>query len=69
MLNAKIFNEQKNTLLSAIYGYVTTGNDWKFLQLIDNQIIIAKRTYCFNEIEEILAVFQHIIKFFREEIK
>ncbi len=69
MLGAKIFNEQKNTPLSVIYGCVTTGNDWKFLQLIDNQIIIDKRTYYFNEIEEILAVFQHIINIFREELK
>ncbi len=69
MLGAKLFNEQKNTPVSVIYGCVTTGNDWKFLQLIDNQIIIDKRTYYFNEIEEILAVFQHIIEIFRKELK
>ncbi len=69
MLGTKLFNEQKNTPVSVVYGCVTTGNDWKFLKLFDNQIFIDKRTYYFNEIEEILAVFQHIIEIFREELK
>ena len=33
MLAAQIFNQQENDHLETIYGVVTTGTNWQFLQL------------------------------------
>ncbi|WP_353734901.1 MULTISPECIES: hypothetical protein [unclassified Okeania] len=33
MIAAQIFNQQQGNQISTIYGVVTTGNIWKFLQL------------------------------------
>ncbi len=65
MLGAKLFNQKNGEPIEAIYGCVTTGNEWLFLRL-NEHLIIDKRRYYFNEIGEILAVFQHIIDFYRK---
>ncbi len=33
MLGAKIFNTQKGSEVTSIYGCVTTGDDWIFLKM------------------------------------
>lgn len=64
LIGAKIFNERKGIFLDSIYGCVTTGNEWIFLKL-ETDILIDTRIYYLNEIEEILAVFQHIIDYYK----
>lgn len=61
LLGAQIFNEKKGTPLDAVYGCVTTLNDWIFMRLEGSEIVVHKRTYFLAEIGEILAVFQHIL--------
>ncbi len=67
LIGAKIFNERKGIFLDSIYGCVTTGNEWIFLKL-ETDILIDTRIYYLNEIEEVLAVFQHIIDHHKKDI-
>jgi hypothetical protein len=67
LIGAKIFNERKGVFLDSIYGCVTTGNEWVFLKL-ETDILIDNRIYYLNEIGEILAVFQQIIDYYKENI-
>lgn len=67
LIGAKIFNERKGIFLDSIYGCVTTGNEWIFLKL-ETDILIDTRIYYLNEIEKVLAVFQHIIDHYKKNI-
>lgn len=67
MLGAKIFNQKKNVELPKIYGCVTTGNEWLFLELAD-VLRIDKRIYYLNEINRVLSVFQHIIEYYKNQL-
>ncbi len=60
MLGAKIFNEQNNAPVISIYGCITTGDEWLFMKLSD-ELHIDNQKYYLNELNELLAVFQHII--------
>jgi len=69
LVGAKIFNEKKGTNLDCIYGCVTTGNDWRFMQLEKDVLWIDKKTYFLSEIGELLAIFQNIIDYYKEILK
>lgn len=68
LIGAKIFNEKKGVHLSKIYGCVTTGNEWLFMFLENNTIRIDNKVYYLDNIGEILAIFQHIIDYYKTEI-
>ena len=42
MYAARIFNERENRHLPFIYGAVITGNEWKFIKLVENLVYIDK---------------------------
>ncbi len=69
LVGAKIFNEKKEVKLDCIYGCVTTGNDWRFMQLEKDVLWIDKKTYFLSEIGELLAIFQHIIDYYKKILK
>ncbi|MEL6383074.1 MAG: hypothetical protein AAFQ89_11605 [Cyanobacteria bacterium J06626_18] len=56
MLAASIFNSQKGNPVKTVYGAVTNGNDWKFLQLVDKTVFIDIRNYFINEVDKILGI-------------
>jgi hypothetical protein len=62
MYAAKLFNQAENTPIESIYGCSTTGGDWVFMQLIDNEILIHRKTFYLHQIELILGVFHQILK-------
>jgi hypothetical protein len=62
MIATKIFNEKWNYSAKNIYGCVTTGEDWQFLQLDGNTILIDNRRYYLRNLSEILGVFQKIVE-------
>ncbi|MGD1860413.1 MAG: hypothetical protein ACFB0E_10635 [Leptolyngbyaceae cyanobacterium] len=45
MLAARLFNEREGQPVNTVYGAVTTGNDWKFLQLMGNTAFIDTKAY------------------------
>jgi len=60
LIGAKIFNEKNNVKLDFIYGCVTNGDEWLFMQL-GEKLAIDKKKYFLVQINKLLAVFQHII--------
>ena len=53
MIAARIFNERNNNNISAIYGVVTTGTNWKFLRLINQTIEVDLNDYFIDKISKI----------------
>ncbi len=67
LVGAKFFNEKKGIKIDQIFGCVTTGNEWLFLK-IDSELTIDSRIYYLNELNELLAVFQQIIDYYKQNI-
>jgi hypothetical protein len=67
LVGAKIFNEKKGIKIEKLYGCTTTGDDWIFLELVENQLTIDNRKYYLVEIRELLGVFQYIIDYFKDK--
>ncbi|CAA9243584.1 MAG: hypothetical protein AVDCRST_MAG56-1552 [uncultured Cytophagales bacterium] len=67
LIGAQIFNRKKGVTLDKLYGCVTTGNEWMFMQL-EQDLLIDPRVYYLNEINELLGVFQCIIDHYRQTI-
>ena len=65
MVGIQVFNKRHLENIDTIYGCVTTVDEWKFLKLKDNNIIIDSNVYYFNKLEDILGVFQFIIDFYK----
>ena len=68
LIGARVFNEQRRQKLPALYGCVTTADNWKFLKLQDQIITVDKDTYYLRELDVILGIFQHIISFYQRVI-
>ena len=61
MIAARIFNERNNNNISAIYGVVTTGTNWKFLRLIKQTIEVDLNDYFIDKISKIIGILKHLI--------
>jgi hypothetical protein len=56
MVAANLFNKQAQNQVAYIYGVVTTGNQWLFMQLQDNLVEIDLNEYYINEPEKIIGI-------------
>ena len=56
MYAARMYNEQEHIHLPGIYGAVTTGDEWKFLKLIEDTAYIDKPSYYMGDIQKIIAI-------------
>lgn len=56
MYAARIFNEKEDNKLSCIYGAVTTGNEWKFLQIVKDLAYIDIQSYYLSDIQKIIGI-------------
>jgi hypothetical protein len=56
MLAARIFNERESNEIKTIYGVVTTGSQWKFLQLTEQVVSIDLKEYYLQDLEKILGI-------------
>jgi hypothetical protein len=56
MLAAKLFNEREGNDISAIYGCVTTGTNWKFLKLAGKVVEIDLSEYYLSNVNKILGI-------------
>jgi hypothetical protein len=60
MIAAQIFNQQDNTSISTIYGAVTSGTIWRFLNLADKTVSIdLSEYYSKKDLEQILGILLH----------
>jgi hypothetical protein len=66
MIAAEIFNFKDGTVLSAIYGAVTTGDVWRFLKLsggaIDRDLQIDSETHYLDNLPVVLGILQCIVE-------
>jgi len=62
MYAAKLFNERENNDIKTIYGAVTTGDEWKFLKLQQQQIYIDAKKYYISDIEKILGILSSMLE-------
>jgi len=69
MIGAKYYNDEAQENIDTIHGCVTTGDDWVFLKLKDNQITIDSKKYYLSEIKKVLGIFQMIIDYYKETLK
>jgi hypothetical protein len=56
MLAAQMFNEREQNQISTIQGVVTSGTNWKFLTLEDNNVLIDLTEYYLNDLSKILGI-------------
>ena len=40
MVAAQVYNERAGQVIEAVYGCVTTGEVWQFLQLVDQRVTL-----------------------------
>lgn len=56
LIAAQRFNERAGTGVTAVYGAVTTGNIWRFLQLSGTMLSIDRPEYYIDNLGAILAI-------------
>lgn len=56
MYAAYLYNQQEKQLHNCIYGAVTTGAEWKFLQLNHKIIFIDQDVYYISQIAQIIGI-------------
>lgn len=63
MIGIKLYNEQEDSPLSAIYGCVTTGYYWQFMKLKNDELSIDTQIYnAKSEINSILGIWKMIVE-------
>lgn len=60
MLAAQLFNEREDVLIPTLHGVVTTGTNWRFLQLDGQQVRIDQREYYIDNVEKLLGILRSI---------
>ena len=56
MYAAQLFNQKRGKPHKTIFGVVTSGTDWRFLQLEGTQVTLDLREYPITQIDNILGV-------------
>jgi hypothetical protein len=62
MIAAAQLNQSEGNNIKNIYGCVTNGNQWMFLQLTGNLVVVDLDEYYINQPEKIISVFVSLIK-------
>ena len=61
MVAAQIFNQAKDKVIPIIYGCVTSGKLWQFLQLEGNDVTIDPNEYSVTPVERILGIIHWMV--------
>jgi hypothetical protein len=56
MVAAQIFNQREGNDISKIYGVVTTGTVWQFLELESQNVTVDLEEYSVNNLPKILGI-------------
>ncbi len=59
---AQLFNQQKGNEIKKVYGVVTTGSLWKFMQLEDQTISIDLNEYFVGNLGKIIGILRSFIE-------
>lgn len=62
MVAARLFNQQKGRELPRVYGVVTTGSLWKFLQLEGDVVSLDQREYPISELGRVVGILVRMVR-------
>ncbi|MEM1173142.1 MAG: hypothetical protein AAGJ08_29795, partial [Cyanobacteria bacterium P01_H01_bin.35] len=62
MLAAQIFNQRKGNNINKIYGVVTTGTVWQFLELESQTITVDLEEYSINNLSKIFGILISLLR-------
>lgn len=61
MLAAQFFNQRKGNQIPVIYGVVTIGTIWRFLQLTEKTVQVDLSEYYIQNLNRILGILLHFV--------
>lgn len=61
MVGAQRFNQQRNNPIDPVYGCVTTGTAWKFLQLSGSVVTFDLAEYTLTQADKLLGILIHMV--------
>lgn len=61
MIAAQLFNERRNNNIPRIYGVVTTGTNWNFLQLFEQVIEVDLNDYFIDDVGKLMGILKYCI--------
>jgi len=61
MVAAGIFNAQEHNPIRRIYGVVTTGTAWRFMEMEDNRVVIDLDEYSIDRPRKILGILMKMV--------
>ncbi len=62
MVAAQLFNAQRGTSISTIFGVVTTGSNWRFLRLQETNVYITRNEFYIKDVELIVGILIAMVK-------
>ena len=62
MVAIRLFNEREQSMTPAVYGSVTSGNNWRFLKLVGPILSIDRPEYYLQDVSKILGILVHVIR-------
>ena len=65
MIGVQAFNQERDESIGTIYGCVTTADMWVFMKLEENRLLVDNKRYYFNDLNQLLGVFQRIIDYYK----
>jgi hypothetical protein len=60
MIAAQRFNKMNGSEIQNIYGTVTTGSNWRFLQLVDTTVSVDLADYPIPPIDRVLGILTYL---------
>ncbi len=61
MVAARIFNQSKGNEIPKIYGAITTGTNWQFLELESQTVFFDLEEYSLNNLPKILGILSSFV--------
>ncbi len=69
MIAARRLNEEAGLYRDVLFGCVTIGSEWLFLQYRGTEVVMHSRAFYLNEVDQILGVFQWMIDLYPDATK
>ena len=61
LIGIRVFNQKANKNIDTIYGVCTSGFEWLFLKLENNEIIIDTQPYFISDLPQLIGILQYIV--------
>jgi hypothetical protein len=61
LIGAQRFNQMEGNPVTDLFGAVTTGIEWRFLQLSGHEVVVDENRYLITDLPLLLGIFDHII--------